>query len=274
MCLAASAAALALSACVIPAPPTQEVPRTIPEAHEAAVALSPVPHALLERHRYWRLDGADLDDEGYLDQLQRRIRQDRAARRLRVTPQALSRGCVELTLKGCGTRAGGYLRHGETVLWWQLQDGYTEEDGVGGGIVVFAVEGDGLRPILWDFEAGRYDAPLLIQVDAGLLLIAPGLSRGTGSGDSTVMALWRDGEWRPVDTRWQDRARDRLGGFEVRHQPRWNFEEMSAWTPLWRSDDANCCGTAGTAVIDFDIVEDRLTAIDAQLAGPAGERAH
>lgn len=263
------AAAFALSACGLPAP-AQDVPTTIPEAHAAAVALSPVPHVLEESHHYWRIDGADPADESYLDVLQRRIRQDRAARDLRVTPEALSRGCVELTLKGCASRAGGFLRHGGTVLWWQLQDGYTEEDGVGGGIIVFEAEGNRLRPILWDFDGGRYDAPLLIPVDAGLLLIAPGLSRGTGSGDSTVMAILRDGEWRPVDTRWQERAREKLGGFSVYHQPRWDFEQMSAWTPLWREGDAGCCGTAGTADIDFDIVEDRLTAVGVRLKGPAG----
>lgn len=271
MCLLASAAAaLALSACVIPEPPAPAEPATIPLAYEMAMALSPVPHALEERHRYWRSDGADLNDESYLDELQRRIRQDRAARDLNVKPEALSRGCVELTLKGCASRAGGFLRQGETVVWWQIQDGFTDEDGVGGGVIVFEARGDRLRPILWDFEGGRYDAPLLIPVDAGVLLIAPGLSRGTGSGDSTVMAILRDGEWRPVDTHWQERARDQLGGFSVYHQPRWDFEQMSAFTPLWRDSDPGCCGTAGTADIDFDIVDDRLTVVGVRLKGPAG----
>ncbi len=273
MCVLAAVALALVGACAAPPPPAQDVPSTIPEAHEAAVALSPVPHDLMESYRYWRIDGADLEDEAYLDQLQRRIRQDRAARALDVSPEEVMRGCIELMLKGCASRAGGVLRHGETVLWWQIQDGYTEEDGVGGGVIVFQAVGNRLRPILWDFEGGRYDAPLLIPVDAGLLLIAPGLSRGTGSGDSTVRAILRDGRWRPVDTRWQDRARDQLGGFSVYHQPRWNFEDLSAWTPLWRSDDANCCGTAGTADIDFDIVDDRLTVVGARLRGPAGEAA-
>ena len=68
-----------------------------------------------------------------------------------------------------------------------------------------------------------------------------------------------DGRWRPVDIHWQDRAGDLLKGFEVRHQPRWRFPELSAWTPLWRPQDANCCGEGGDAGLDFDIVDDRLT---------------
>lgn len=252
-----------LTACAPPQP--QAAPATIPAAYEQALALSPVPHRLAEAHDHWRIDGADPHDADYLERLRGRIAQDRAAGAARPSTADLWRGCAPVVLKGCDSRAGGYLRFDDTVLWWQLQDGFTDADGVGGGVMVFAPEGGALRPILWDFEAGRYGPPLLVKVDAGLLLIAPGVSRGTGAGDSTVMMILRDGRWRPVDTRWQDRARDQLGGFETRHQPRWNFEEMTAWTPLWREGDANCCGTAGSADLQFDIIDDRLTVVSAEL---------
>jgi hypothetical protein len=35
---------------------------------------------------------------------------------------------------------------------------------------------------------------------------------------------------------------------------------LVARTPLWQSNDANCCGTGGSAVIALEIVDGRLVA--------------
>ena len=258
------ALALAGSACgQAPAAATQQpLATTADGAYRQALAVTPMPYDVENVHRYWMSEPADQRDEtSYVEALQRRIVQDRKARAARVTIEALKDGCVDIVLKGCSVTSGGFVQGGDKRLWFQIQDGFTDEDGVGGGVVIFEQEAGGaLKPIYWTFEGSRYDPPMLTPNGEGRwLLIVPGLSRGPGSGDMTVMLLWRDGRWRPVDIHWQDRAGDLLKGFEVRHQPRWRFPELSAWTPLWRPQDANCCGEGGDAGLDFDIVDDRLT---------------
>lgn len=267
---------LAVSACgQAPAAEAQEPLATTAEAaYRQALAVTPMPYDVENSHRYWLSDPIDQRDEAYyVEALQRRIVQDRRARAVRTTAEALLQSaCVDIVLKGCSVTSGGFVQGGDKRLWFQIQDGFTEEDGVGGGVVIFEQEAGGaLKPIYWTFEGSRYDAPMLTPNGEGQwLLIVPGLSRGTGSGDMTVMLLWRDGQWRPVDIFWQARAGDLLKGFEVRHQPRWHFPELSAYTPLWRASDANCCGEGGEAGLSFDIVDDRLTLTDVNIRNRRG----
>ncbi|HRO33172.1 MAG TPA: hypothetical protein PLQ03_07130 [Brevundimonas sp.] len=266
------ASALAAAACTqAPAAAQEPVATTLDGAYRQALALTPLPYEVENQHRYWlSLPADERGDETYeLERLQRRIVQDRKARAVRTTTEALQAGCVDIVLKGCSVTSGGFVQGGDQRLWFQIQDGFTDEDGVGGGVVIFEQEAGGaLKPIYWTFEGSRYDAPMLTPHGEGQwLLIVPGISRGTGSGDMTVMMLWRDGAWRAVDVDWQSRAGDLLKGFEVRHQPRWHFPELSAHTPLWRASDANCCGEGGSAGLTFDIVQDRLTLTDVNIQG-------
>ena len=93
-------------------------------------------------------------------------------------------------------------------------------------------------------------------------------SRGTGAGDMMRMMLFRDGGWRQVDTDWQSRAGDLLKGREVRHRPNWNFHDgLRAMTPLWNAADAQCCGQAGVALLEFEVVGDKLTLTDLKPLG-------
>lgn len=254
-----------LSACgQVPAAEAQEpLATTVDGAYRQALAVTPMPYEVEAEHRYWTTAPANErgEESFYIEDLHRRITQDRKARAVRTTVDALDDGCVDIALKGCSVTSGGFVQGGDKRLWFQIQDGFTDEDGVGGGVVIFEQEAGGaLKPIYWTFEGSRYDPPMLTENGEGRwLLIAPGISRGTGSGDMTVMLLWRDGQWRPVDMNWQSRAGDLLQGMEVRHQPRWHFPELGAWTPLWRPQDANCCGEGGNAGLDFDIVDDKLT---------------
>lgn len=264
------ACALAGAGCTqAPAAAQEPIAATLDDAYRQALALSPMPYEVEARRRDWLSMPADQrgDEAHELERLQRRIVQDRKARAIRTTTEALPGGCVDIVLKGCSVTAGGFVQGGGRRLWFQIQDGFTDEDGVGGGVVIFEQEAGGaLKPIFWTFEGSRYDAPLLTPHGQGQwLLIAPGLSRGTGSGDMTVMMLWRDGAWRAVDMDWQGRAGDLLKGFEVRHQPRWHFPELSAHTPLWRPSDPNCCGQGGAAGLSFDIVQDRLILTDVNI---------
>lgn len=270
--LAILALAAATSACNAPSPAAaseEPVAGTVDGAYRQALAGSPLAWQVETEHRYWTTAAADQrsDEASYLADLQARIREDRKAAAVRTAPAALN-VCVDVVLKGCGVRSAGFLGMGdEGRIWWQIQDGYTDEDGVGGGVVVFEeVEGGQLKPFVWSFEGSRYESPYLEPYgDGQWLLIVPGVSRGTGSGDMTVMMLKRDGGWRAVDMDWQSRVGDRLGGFETRHQPRWRFPALEAWSPLWRADDGNCCGTAGSVEMEFEVVDDRLTLTGAEI---------
>ena len=269
--LAILALSAATSACNAQTSEPQEgiVADTLDGAYRQALTLSPVRYEVENDHRYWTTAPADqrLDEASYVAGLQERIRQDQKASAARTTAAALNT-CVDVVMKSCTVRSAGFLGMGDAGrIWWQIQDGYTDEDGVGGGVMIFEEEaGGGLKPILWTFEGSRYENPYLEpHGDGQWLLIVPGLSRGTGSGDMTVMMLHRDGVWRAVDMDWQSRVGDKLGGFEARHQPRWLFPRLEAWSPLWRADDANCCGSAGSAEMKFDVVEDRLTLANAEI---------
>lgn len=274
--LAILALAAATSACG--AAPTAEqtsgapeaaVADTVDGAYRQALALSPLAWEVETEHRYWTTAPADqrADEASYVADLQARIRQDRKASAIRTTPTALN-ACVDVVLKGCAVRGAGFLGMGDDGrIWWQIQDGFTDEDGVGGGVVIFEeIEGGELKPILWTFEGSRYESPYLEpDGDGQWLLIVPGLSRGTGSGDMTRMMVHRADGWHAVDMDWQSRAGDKLGGFETRHQPLWRFPRLVAWSPLWKADDGACCGTAGMVEMEFDVVDDRLTLIEADI---------
>ena len=264
----------ALAACgQAPTAEAQEpLATTVDGAYQQALAVTPMPYEVEAEHRYWTTApaGERGEDSYYIEDLQRRITADRKARAARTTVEALDDGCVDIVLKGCSVASGGFVQGGDQRLWFQIQNGFTDEDGVGGGVVIFEQEAGGaLKPVYWTFEGARYDAPMMTpHGENQWLLIAPGLSRGTGGGDMTVMMLWRDGKWRPVDIDWQSRAGDLLKGLEVRHRPRWFFPELSAWSPLWRPDDGACCGRGGQVWMDFGIVDDRLTLTSADIRPP------
>ncbi|MFC5344214.1 hypothetical protein ACETK8_19785 [Brevundimonas staleyi] len=39
----------------------------------------------------------------------------------------------------------------------------------------------------------------------------------------------------------------------------------TAWSPLWRADDGECCGTAGSVEMAFEVVDDKLTLTEAEI---------
>lgn len=249
------------------------VPTTIDAAYREALRNSPLPRDVEAEQADWREAGAGgASAEFHLERLQRRITYDRRARALRVQPADLEKGCLEIELKGCGVAGGGFLSLADDhTLYWQVQSGHTDEDGVGGGVVVLERRGGSgpLTPLVWTAEGSAYDAPILTPNGEGeWLLILPGVSRGTGAGDMLRMLRFRNGAWRQIDTDWQSRAGDLLNGREVRHRPYWSFHDgMRAITPLWNASDAQCCGEAGTALLEFDIVDDRLTLQEIKLLG-------
>ena len=271
MMTALAAALLATGPACSQTPAAAPLPTTVDGAYREALRLSPLPLDVEAEQRDWQANRSDSDDQYHLERLQRRIAADRRGRALRVQSADLEKGCLEIELQGCGVEAGGFLKGGDDLtLYWQVQNGFTEEDGVGGGVVVLERGDSGaMTPLVWTSEGSAYEAPILIfEGDGEWLLILPGVSRGTGAGDMMRMMLFRDGAWRQVDTDWQSRAGDLLKGREVRHRPNWNFHDgMRAITPLWNASDAQCCGEAGVALLEFEVIGDKLTLTDLKPLG-------
>lgn len=169
--------------------------------------------------------------------------------------------CLETKLKGCAVTASGYLSAGSDLrVAYQVQDGFTEEDGVLGGIVLFVEKPEGWTLFASAFE-GYYEPPRLVSHELTLLHV-PGYTGGTGAYNVDLLYLWDDGvtDFLPIDmSRWIPGMVDWLpDGLQIWKGVDYDFDdwfygELNARTPLWRDDDGNCCPSGGEATIHFAI---------------------
>ncbi|WP_421926716.1 hypothetical protein [Neoaquamicrobium sediminum] len=182
--------------------------------------------------------------------------------------------CLETILRNCRVLTAGYVnadggdRDGEPMLAWQTQTGFTPEDGVMGGFVLFEHASGKWTVMDAGFNGWRFSPPQLSET--GLLHIA-GYGGGTGAYNADRLYQWRDpGDavaregWRQIDMgTWLKTIGEKLpAGLEIWKGVQFEFQDpwsgMIARTGLWRSDDGNCCPTGGSAVIAFGIEDDRL----------------
>jgi hypothetical protein len=232
-----------------------------------ALRASPTPARVREQHRYWIGDGANPADDGYRERLQAGLAADRKAAAFRVDPDALGAACLDLRLdQGCGVEQVGFLNDapGGGRLYWQIQQGASGEDGVGGGIVLLRQDGDCLRPILWDFEAWRYEAPVWItDEDGASLLVLRALSRGTSNSPMDLLFRWDDTAWRQIDTSlWSDQVPVLADGLTVQSGVHIDYRTLRGVTPLWRPRDGGCCPSGGLAELKFEIRGDALRLVE------------
>lgn len=249
-------------------PPSAELVR----AYEAAAAVSPVARRLAAEQADWRryrdLDeygyGADGDD-GRLQDLNRRAARDRAMAAVQPDDPGALNACLGEALKSCSSRAGGWLVSPDgDRLFWQLQDGVTDETGITGGFVLLSSGGMGpLRLVAWDFEGYRYEAPTLLTAGGKLYVAVAGRMQGTGNGNADVLFRWDPLAPQPLvqvdNWSWREALKDRLpAGLEVWKGVdfRYDDEEIWAWTPLWREGDGNCCPSGGSAGLGFRLEND------------------
>lgn len=241
---------------------------------------TPLPLSLARDQADWRAghaerpDGPDPADDiaSRIEALTRQAERDErlGATVLRRAP-ALGRDCVVTGLKGCSSPMGGYLALSDSHLQWQLQEGYTDEDGVSAGIVFIGDAGAAVlgptAPIAWSFDGARFEAPVLLsgpEFGDDAYIAVPGVRAGSGSGNADVLFRWDlSGSRRltQIDTwSWRADLGDRLPeGLDVVQGVRFDWPNMMAVTPLWQAGDGHCCGTAGTAILSFQIEGDRLT---------------
>ncbi len=186
----------------------------------------------------------------------------------------LGEACVDIGLdQGCGVVAAGLLNDGPDGkrLHWQIQDGASAEDGVGGGLVIFAEAEDGkLEQLIADTTAWRYEAPFLIR-DGDTnppLLVAYGTSRGTSGSPLNLAWQWNTDSWRSIDLdAWHGDAEAILGVGSIQNGFRIDFENMLGVTPLWRTTDGRCCPSGGWSLIAFELRDGVLHVTDASVRG-------
>lgn len=187
-----------------------------------------------------------------------------------VALDQLGETCAIGTLdQGCGVVSAGFLNDapGGARLYWQIQEGASANDGVGGGLVMFSATGDRLSPIASDFDASRYEAPRFVRQaeDGPPLLVANGTSRGTGASPMSFVWRWQDSRWIKVDTdAWFSEAEARLGKSAIQSGVRIDFDEMQAITPLWRENDGHCCPSGGWARLEFEVRDGVIHLTDAR----------
>jgi hypothetical protein len=243
-------------------------------AFEAARAASPTAPQLEAEQREWlhyrTLDeygyGADGDD-GRAEELTRRAQRDRALREVTVaSPEALG-ACIGSALKGCSSRAAGWLSSPDgDRLFWQLQDGYTDENGITGGFMLLSGGGTGpVRPRAWAFEGWRYEAPTLLMVEGQMYVAVAGRMAGTGNGNADALFRWSPDAAEPLvqidNWSWREQLAERLPtGLEVWKGVDYRYadSEIWAWTKLWQPNDGNCCPSGGEASLTFELRNDAL----------------
>lgn len=248
-------------------------------AFETAREVSPVPLSLDRELAEWAEYG-DHSPEGRarrLEDLTTRAARDRAVWDLRTTPAELARACVPIVLRDCHSVAGGHVtRQDGPTLYWQVQRGFTEWDGVGGGFVLLQLEADGvtLRPVAWDFDGFVYRQPEWAEgaggPDGDLFVAVAGTQDGTGAQNADVMFRIAEGGERALvqidNFSWRDDLDARLPqGLEVWKGVDFAYGALMANASLWRTSDANCCPTGGEAYLDFEIRDDRLTLTGVQV---------
>lgn len=191
--------------------------------------------------------------------------------------------CVETILKDCRVLSAGYLNRdtGDTIgtpfLAWQTQSGFTDEDGSLGGVVLLQHLDGGWTVFGTGFDGYRYEPPTLNQ--DGLLHVE-GYTAGTGAFNADLVYRLDDTgmTWQKIDVdSWLASINDFLPpGLGIWKGVDYDFESAwrgySASTSLWRSDDANCCATGGSAVIHFDLGKDSITVDTVDYTPPVKEK--
>lgn len=287
-------AVLALTALTLAgAGPVVSQTPTLEQALRRAREVTPLPLSLARDQAEWRIDHAELPDgmdpaadiQSRIEDLTLQAERDaRLGAMVFSEPPVLGRECVATGLKDCSSSMGGYLALRDGGLQWQLQEGFTDEDGISGGIVFLGDAGAArmgpTAPIAWSFDAARFDAPVLLtgpEFGGAAYIAVPGIHAGSGGGNADVLFRWDFPDSRrltQIDTwSWRDSLAERLPeGLEIWQGVRFDWPNMMAVTPLWQDGDGNCCGTGGSAILSFEIEGDRLvlsnvTVRDAVLEG-------
>ena len=143
-------------------------------------------------------------------------------------------------------------------------------------IALFAVEPGTGRARRWlqRFDAeglgNHFGKPELLQLKQGTFLDLPVSVPGTGAFNASALYRRADERWVEVDiTSWEKDLAARLPkGLEVWKGIWPDYATMSATTGLYKSKDANCCPTGGSAEVRLRLEGDRLVIADLKIGPP------
>ncbi|HWW11829.1 MAG TPA: hypothetical protein VN018_04875, partial [Brevundimonas sp.] len=175
----------------------------------------------------------------------------------------LPEGCVDIGLGDCTTFTGGYLNIDRERLIWQLQNGFTPQDGGVAGYVLLT-GGERLQAQTWDHGGIRYEPPQIFRVEDQVYVAVAGVIAGTGAYNADALYRFTPGADHPLteidNESWRDTDLPALlpTGLEIWKGVAFNYDSLIARAGLWRQSDGNCCPTGGEATLEFEIRGDRL----------------
>jgi uncharacterized protein len=245
-------------------------------AYRDTLAVTVRPATVRAEQREWvrqNLEGATWDDpphpfsvEDLRGRYGARIDELRTARDLDTLAKSpfpakdLARRCAPLGIEACKVERSGAVQGGQGLVF-QVQAS-TSEDEFRRGVIVFAAgPGGTLTPVAWAAsEAVHYDDPEVVRSAAGRLLVLPGTQDGTGAFNAESLYRQDGTGWRDVElVSWRRELKRRTPkDLGVWKGVAYDFPSLTASTGLWRSGDANCCATGGSADITFAVEGDAL----------------
>lgn len=193
----------------------------------------------------------------------------------RASLDGFDRTCLTEHLKNCQVLSAGYLNAEEEPLRvaYQTQAGFTDDDGVIGGIVLLSGQPDGSWTVIGEEYLGyRYSTPVLTLDN---LLHVAGYTGGTGAGNADLLFAATDDGWQKIDIEsWKSTVGEKLPtGLEIWKGVAYDFDDpqyvLTARTPLWRGEDGNCCPSGGDAVVVFTIENNALVVDEVVYRAPA-----
>lgn len=245
-------------------------------AYEAALAETPTPTLLRLSQQDWTKWWTEAPDdrEGLeeirLEELQAMTARDRSIRADRLAPSALAGTCVKTLLKNCSVENSGSMTLADgTPIWFQQQQGHTDEDGISTAMVVLQADGERLKPIFWlAGPLGVLSLETYRNTDGEepgpTYVVLPAYGQGTGSQWVGTMFRWNGPATPPTEIdaqTWLTTLNDTLPeGLGVWKGPEFHWAWLAAESPLWQDDNANCCATGGRVSVDLKIEGDALVA--------------
>lgn len=240
-------------------------------AFAAARAVSPTPLRLDRERGSWleerTFEGAVVTetDDLWAERWITSAARDARTRALAIRTTSLPEACVDIGLSNCSTVMGGYLNIDGHRLTWQLQDGFTPEDGTAAGYALLS-GGDRLRAEAWDHAGIRYEPPALIRIEDQTYVAIAGRVAGTGAYNADALFRFAPGAdpmLIEIDNEtWRETDLPALlpAGLEIWKGVAFNYDDdsLTARTSLWTSHDGNCCPSGGEATLVFEIRGDRL----------------